>query len=74
MGVQSTTDSLVQDQYDVTIANLKSKYKIGKGFDESAIVDDIERDLDSLDNYDKYQQEILEVELKRRTDTYFSES
>lgn len=37
------------------------------------IVDNIERDIDSLDNYDSYKRSVLEVEMKRRTDTYLTD-
>lgn len=58
------------NEYDRQIQNLKIKYNIDKTFDQQKIVDDIENGIDSYDNYNLYQQQILSFEIQHRQSTY----
>lgn len=57
------------DTYDTQIKDVKLKYNI-VDFDEAAIVDNIENNLDSLSNYSEIEQDILEIEYARRNNSY----
>lgn len=54
---------------DNTITQFKALHAIPNSFDERAVVDRIENCTDSLDNYDGYVRECLELEIERRSKT-----
>jgi hypothetical protein len=52
------------------IENFKRMYSIPSSFDEQKIVDDIDSGLDFIDNYVGFQQELLHMEIDRRSKTF----
>ena len=67
---QQAATQFQQTQYEEDISKLKIQYNIDKSFDQEAIVDNIENGYDSYSNYNIFQQQVLDYEIKRRQETY----
>ena len=61
-----TTSSYVKYYSDGEMEEFRSKYGIPASFSETDIVDNIEKGLDSLENYTGYKLELLQMEFKKR--------
>lgn len=70
MAGQQVADVFQQTPYQAAISKLKIQYNINKSFNQEAIVDAIENGYDSYENYNIYQQQILDYEIRHRQDTY----